>query len=67
MAKKGYEQIRPLGVISVENDACWYFYYRLPEGVLELEVILDRNTQRFSRQVTCFVTESDRVRDLLAG
>jgi hypothetical protein len=67
MAKKGYEEIRPLGVIQVENDDCWYFYYRLPEGVLELEVVLDRDTQRFSRQVATFVTDPDRVRELLAG
>lgn len=67
MNKKGYEEIRPLGVIQVEGDDCWYFYYRLPEGVLELEVIWEKDTQRFSRQVATFVTDPDRVRELLAG
>lgn len=68
MTKKGYEEIRPLGVISVLDDDCAYFYYRLPEGILELEVSREKGEQnRYTCRVTTFVTDPDRVRELLAG
>lgn len=66
MSKKGYPHIRPLGVIPVPADEnpCWYFYYRLPEGVLELEVEA-LGEARFHRRVSAFLTDPERVRDLL--
>lgn len=66
MTKKGYEEIRPLGMVSVEDGDCWYFYYKLPEGVLELEVVWESDTQRFSRQVATFITDPERVQELLS-
>jgi len=65
MSKKGYEEIRPLGVASVEDDECFYYYYEVPEGILELEVAYDLPTQRYSRQVTAFVTDPTEVKKLL--
>lgn len=65
MLKKGYPEIRPLGVINIPDDSCWYFYYRLPEGVLELEVIGEPDGRRFTRKVSTFITDPERVRDLL--
>lgn len=41
MEHKGYGHLRPMGVIPIENDRCWYYYYDLPEGILELEVVAD--------------------------
>lgn len=35
---KGYKQALPYDVISIEGQPCWYFYYDLPDGRLELEV-----------------------------
>lgn len=67
MTKKGYQDIRPLGVVQIyePQDGCWYYYYAVPEGILELEVAYDSATQRFSRQVTAFVTEPTRVKEFL--
>lgn len=67
MAAKGYPEIRPLGLQSVEGDECWYFYYHLPEGLLELEVYLDSDGRRYHRKVAAFVTDRDAVRDLLSS
>lgn len=63
MLKKGYPEIRPFGVIQVEDAPCWYFYYRLPEGVLELEI--ESENTHFNKRVSAFITDPDRVRDLL--
>lgn len=38
MAHKGLPHARPFDVEKVDDEPCWYFYYELPEGVLELEV-----------------------------
>lgn len=38
MEHKGLGDIEPYAVEQVEGARCWYFYYRLPEGTLELEV-----------------------------
>lgn len=65
MTKKGYADIRPVGVTSVEDDTCWYYYYAVPQGIIELEVIQEGPTQRFSRQVTAFVTDLEQVKTLL--
>lgn len=68
MSRKGYEGLRPLGVLPVDGDPCWYFYYYLPEGsLLELEVSLDPDGVRFTKYVTSHVTDQDEVRDLLAS
>lgn len=67
MSAKGYPEIRPLGLLSVEDDECWYFYYHLPEGILELEISHDPLNTRYNRKVTAFVTDRDAVRDLLAS
>lgn len=67
MAAKGYPEIRPLGMQSVEDDECWYFYYLLPEGLLELEVYQETDGRRYHRKVTAFVTDRNAVRDLLSS
>ena len=67
MAKKGYPQIRPHGVITLPGENCWYFYYQLPEGLLELEVESDPDGRRYNRRVASFITDPERVRDLLAS
>lgn len=38
MAHKGYKDACPKSVEEVEDVACWYFVYELPDGELELEV-----------------------------
>lgn len=35
---KGYPDVVPCDVIEIEGQPCWYFYYDLPDGYLELEV-----------------------------
>lgn len=64
MSYKGYPDIRPLGVTQVEEDECWYYYYNLPEGLLELEVFQD--DRRYQRRVTAFITDKRAVQDLLS-
>jgi hypothetical protein len=62
MDHKGYPGIRPVGYIAVDPD-CGYFYYRLPEGLLELEVC--ETASGWARRVTAFVTDLEEVRELL--
>lgn len=40
MEQRGYH-VSPVSVERVENDYCWYFYYELADGDLELEVSWD--------------------------
>lgn len=48
MEHKGYTS-SPMGVEDV-NETCWYFYFEVPEGLIELEVEYAR------RQWRCAVT-----------
>jgi len=54
MEHKGYGDIEPYGVDKLDGQPCWYFYYRLPEGRLELEVAYDRIEREWSVLVTTF-------------
>jgi hypothetical protein len=67
MAGKGYPSIRPLGLHAVEGDECWYFYYQLPEGLLELEVFFEPTSNKYRRRVAAFLTDRARIRDLLSS
>lgn len=67
MAVKGYPDIRPLGIQQVEGDQCWYYYYLLPEGLLELEVFYDDERQKYQRSVSTFLSNRDHIRDLLSS
>lgn len=40
MEHKGLH-VEPYAVEQLDGQACWYFYYALPEGDLELEVAWD--------------------------
>ena len=67
MGAKGYPDIRPFGVAQIQDDQCWYYYYALPEGILELEVFQHATEPRYLRRVTAFVTDKHVVRDLLSS
>lgn len=64
MSRKGYRGLRPVGYIPV-GDGASYFYYRLPEGLLELEISESPIGGAFRPAVTAFVTDPDDVRELL--
>ena len=49
MDHKGLGHLEPNGIEELEDQPCWYFYYMLPEGDLELEVFWD---EREGWQVT---------------
>jgi hypothetical protein len=68
MTIKGFGDLPPLGVITVD-ETCWYFYWLLDDewSLLELEVILNVDVRQFSRRVTAFVTKAEEVDDLLAS
>lgn len=59
MAHKGYPDLEPIDVHKVEGQFCWYFYFKLPEGLLELEVFWDTDKQEWFRGVTAFPAEQD--------
>lgn len=61
MAHKGYGDLRPTGVIPIEDDDCWYFYYELPNHLLELEVTPDE-LGGYRRTVTALVQEEHLTR-----
>jgi hypothetical protein len=68
MRIKGYARIRPLGYLVIsesDEDDCWYYYYELPEGVLELEVTNHKKEGRYSRLVTGFINDPKEIRELL--
>jgi hypothetical protein len=58
MKRKGYPDLQPTETEKVKGDFCWYFLYRLPEGVLELEVSWSRETKEWSARVVDFVLEA---------
>lgn len=41
MKHKGLGHLTPFDIDQLEDQPCWYFYYELPEGELELEVFWD--------------------------
>lgn len=53
MHHKGYDQA-PFDVLKLEDQACWYFYYELPEGNLELEVYFDLERDDWDVTVSAF-------------
>lgn len=57
MAHKGLGHIRPHAVEQLEGHSCWYFYYQLPEGELELEVFW--NDHEWDINVTAFTDLED--------
>jgi hypothetical protein len=52
MRHKGYPDVRPFRIEKLRETPCWYFYYDLPEGELELEVFW--NSTDWEAMVTCF-------------
>lgn len=38
MEHKGLGELKPYDMEKLDSTPCWYFYYELPEGTLELEV-----------------------------
>lgn len=54
MRRKGYN-LRPIHYIKVEGQDVWYYYYDLPEGLLELEVEVGPWDIEGNAKVTAFV------------
>lgn len=53
MAHKGLD-LEPYDMEKLDGQPCWYFYYELPEGDLELEVYYDHETREWDTTVTTF-------------
>ena len=64
MKHKGYRDIRPLGYIPIEGDECSYFYYEVPEGLIELEVAWDEAARKYLRKVASFITDETHLETL---
>ena len=60
MTVKGFADVMPLGYAG--GQGCWYFYYRIPTGLVELEIVLDQATDTFGNRVTGFITDPDELR-----
>jgi len=60
MEHKGYPEKPPLGIDSVEDDdgRVWYFYFEVPEGLIELEV--DHDGSEWWCSVVGFLTYNDQ-------
>lgn len=67
MAHKGLPQARPYDVDKLEDIPCWYFYYELDDGLLELEVFWDRTGERWETTVTAFTQGDRRASGVPAG
>jgi hypothetical protein len=59
MSHKGYPDIEAFQVDKLDDQDCWYFYYQLPEGVLELEVYYDHRKTDWETAVTAFPATMD--------
>lgn len=51
---KGIRDAVPHDVEKLDRQPCWYFYYRLPQGELELEVSYDQDEDDWMVTVTAF-------------
>jgi len=56
MDHKGLGHLRPVEIEELDDQPCWYFYYVLPEGDLELEVAWEGG--RWETTVTTFTLDS---------
>jgi hypothetical protein len=54
MSRKGYPELVPTETERVADSYCWYFYYDLPEGELDLEVTWNPETREWFAQVMDF-------------
>ena len=54
MERKGNPDARPYDQDKLEDLPCWYFYYHLPDGDVELEVSFDAERQEWNTMVTHF-------------
>lgn len=63
MRTKGYPGMRPIGVFI--DGSLLYYYYRLPEGVLELELSWMGDEARWTRRVSDFITNPADVLEML--
>ena len=59
---KGFPDVTPQQVIRIEDDLCWYFYYVLPDGCLELEVTWEDEQWKYA--VTAFQETVDAMSTL---
>lgn len=59
---KGYGDVLPENAIQIEGDTCWYFYYDLPDGYLELEVAWENGDWKYT--VTAFEEDLDAMTSL---
>lgn len=67
MSHKGLAGARPYDVDKLDDVPCWYFYYNLDDGLLELEVFWDRNGERWETTVTSFTQRDNRASGVPAG
>jgi len=51
---KGIRDAAPHDVEKLDDLPCWYFYYELPQGELELEVFFDEPDDDWKVAVTAF-------------
>ncbi len=61
MRHKGLGHLTPQDVDKIEDQPCWYFYYQLPEGDLELEVYYDAEDREWDCKVTTFTKPRERA------
>ena len=55
MVRKGYQNVVPVDYEAIDSaHPCYYFYYDLPEGELELEVSFDPKSGMWDTLVTAF-------------
>lgn len=47
-------RVEPHAVEALDDQPCWYFYYNLPRGELELEVFFNEDKDDWEVTVTCF-------------
>lgn len=61
MEIKGFRGIKPLGYAG--GGGTWYFYYRIPEGIIELEITRNAETDTFSKLVTAMITDPAEIKE----
>lgn len=57
MRRKGLQDVRPRDITKLDDVACWYYVYDLPDrSVLELEVSWDPVEAEWNTLVTSVLT-----------
>lgn len=64
MRAKGFGGVLPLGLLD-GGENCWYVYYDIPDGLLEIEVSYTPSDGAYTRRVSGVTMDAETLTALL--